>query len=157
MVGHSSFCLAIIWPPTLLMTTVNFGGFFGTAFILLCDPALPEPTLLLITNDGYERDGMDNVLDLVPSILSCSVLTLTCFSFFFVIPSVFLRWRGFGLPPVPVFLFNDLEALGVDLVSSTSCFISFLVSVLSLWVSVVSPSYDGKLVLQVYPYLKASS
>ena len=73
------------------MTTVNFGGFFGTAFVFLCNPALPEPILLLITNDGYERAEMDNVLDLVPSFPSCSVFTLTCFSFFFVIPSVFLR------------------------------------------------------------------
>ena len=69
------------------MTTVNFGGFFGTVFVFLCNPALPEPTLLLITNDGYERAEYD----LVPSILSYSVFTLTCFSFFFVIPSVFLR------------------------------------------------------------------
>ena len=58
---------------------------------------------------------------------------------------------------MPVFLFNNLEALGVDLVSSTTGFISLLVSVFPLGVSVVSPSYDGKLLLEVCQYLKANS
>ena len=58
--GLSSFFLAMICPPTLLMTTVNFGGIFGSGFFFLCCPDLPQPIFFFITYLGYECDVFDN-------------------------------------------------------------------------------------------------
>ena len=100
----SSFFLAIICPPTLLITTVSLGCIFGLGFFFLCGPNRVQPILFLMTYDGYDlwtnsRWFLVLAESLFESLFgSFSVLSLA------ILLLCFLRWFLFLLAVEELFL-----------------------------------------------------
>ena len=89
--GFSSFFFAIIWPPTLLITTVSFGGVLGWGFFFLWDPDLPQPILFFITYVGYVCDASKSLDWRILGFGFKSLAKSSSFSFS-SLAALFFRW-----------------------------------------------------------------